>query len=197
MLHSTTKTCRTCGKKKFVSEFYQHTNGKPHSDCLVCYQTRRSSYRPKPRDQASHSHEQLAIDRAKLFGIYAAPGKCSEWRWVDVIAWGCVKIEVKYSAASQHFQFNIGEKFTKSDIAVLIFDYGHKKTYHVFLTTNEIFYTKNGIKKSFACYPDYTGRYHNPHIVPELINAEDNWNLVNVAVRVKGYNLTANGTGWD
>src|SRR3989304_7966081 len=80
-----------------LSEFYQRA-GAADGYYTVCKFRKRQEnkrYIPKSRHIASYESEAKAIGKLRSVGIYALPGKMSEWRSIDVVAWGCVRIEIK------------------------------------------------------------------------------------------------------
>jgi hypothetical protein len=93
MLH---KICRQCHEKKPESEFYIYSSTqKTMPICKVCHRAQNNIKRPAPKEVSGNRHESIAINHMRSMGIYAAPGKSSEYRRLDVIAWGCVCVEIK------------------------------------------------------------------------------------------------------
>ena len=79
-----------------------------------------------------------------LVGLYllaAIAANLSVHRRLDLIAWGCVKIEVKYAKftdteMNKGFHFAISKKQASdglvADLVMFICDYGDSETYHIF-----------------------------------------------------------------
>ena len=79
------KVCSRCGKQKPIIEFYEHPEAKDRHQpyCKECAEAlRREGYKPELRYRANAGREgeKLAIAQLKKNGIYAAPGKASEYR---------------------------------------------------------------------------------------------------------------------
>lgn len=90
------KVCRQCHEKKPESEFYIYSSTQKRMPiCKVCQLSRTNVKKPAPKEVSGNRHEAIAINHMRVMGIYAAPGKSSEYRHLDVIAWGCVRIEIK------------------------------------------------------------------------------------------------------
>jgi hypothetical protein len=107
--------------------------------------------------------EQLAINRLKQHGIHALPGKAVSAADVDVVAFGCVWIEVKYGRLNYQ---RVAEKFTfnntvkqqregyKGHLVMLICDYGDDRlTYHLFDAKSEVFFMQGRMKSGFTFTP--------------------------------------------
>lgn len=152
------KTCSHCHQVKPITQFYAHPSAfdghQPYcASCSVEFnQTRRMEIGVVDRSVARHKGEVLLIEYLRNHNIYAAPGKCSEWKWVDVIAWGCVRIEVKYSRnLQQRFSFTFSNKQRKNglqvDVLALICDDGSAASYHFFSAKDP---ELSGIKTSLA-----------------------------------------------
>lgn len=159
-------------------------------ECKKAYSKARKKQTPQlsRRDKAGHPSEQMVIDRLRSVGVYAAPGKSSEWNWIDVVAWGCVRIEVKAASVTRHgtFLFNMGKKRGKekdrSDLVVLIMLYDEDSRFFVFKSTHPVFYHADGRAKRGVAYctnggTPKTGR--GVTLSAELMSqAEDRWGLV-------------------
>lgn len=97
------KICTKCNIEKpaTLEFFYKHhsnTDGLT-SWCKACMKalSKRQSYVPVD-SRIPNEGEAKAIAWLKRFGIPANGGKNIEAvKWLDVLAWGCVRIEVKYS----------------------------------------------------------------------------------------------------
>lgn len=148
-----------------------------HLNTLACH-----------REHPMNPNEALVIDRLRSFGIFASPGKSSIYRWIDVVAWGCVRIEVKASTLHKNgmYQFGIGrgkhgKEKDRSDLVVLV-ALGDEPSFHVFPSDHPVFYHPNGSPKSAVSYatrgnPPKSGR--GVVLNSELMaQAKDRWELV-------------------
>jgi len=136
--------------------------------------------------------EQLAIERLLDVGIYAAPGKAVRLAHVDIVAWGCVWIEVKYARYEfkrgvQKFTFNTTPKQQQcgflADLVMLICDYGDELTYHLFEAQHPVFYMQERIKSGFTFTPGaMEAKKHGDNRVvmtqPMMDEAQDRWDYI-------------------
>lgn len=187
--------CPLCETKKPRSEFYTRS-GNPHlilAGCKVCRaregRTKRSlGYKIGALEIAVPS-EAWAISRMAEYGIPALPGKALVHSHTDVVAWGCVQVEVKSSLANNAGRFNFG--FTPKqvserilgDVIVLICNYGVRKTFHVFEPDEEFFFISQGRRKSGVCFmPEQNApiRHFTRKILTQtkMDAAEDRWSLI-------------------
>lgn len=143
------KACARCKSVKSFDEFYlrpAYKNfdnpptlpGHTVSECKACMKE-RGTKRIHPTVPRAKT-EQLAIDYLKQRGIWAAPGKSVHAADVDVVAFGCVWIEVKYAKLERgFFKFNSTptqmKRGYRAHIVMVICDYGDEKTYHLFRAT--------------------------------------------------------------
>ena len=147
-----TKQCHMCKETKPVSEFYTLSSGALQNRCKKCHGIVNSQYPPRPKTDTGNEHEQAVISLLLSNGIYATNGKSSAFKWVDVVAWGCVRIEVKSSAeiatGYYHFSFSPGQqrKGFKSDL-VIIYTQGDYPI-SIFPASHPVFYKPSGKLKS-------------------------------------------------
>lgn len=120
-----TKVCKTCQKEKPVSEYYLNkSNRKPMAVCKLCHKNRTA--RPSGEKwQPKNVRETYVITWLRNKGIYASPGKVSEYTWVDVVAWGCIRVEVKYgefNGRTYLFRFTQSqvEEGVRADVIALV-----------------------------------------------------------------------------
>src|SRR5262245_36882243 len=94
-----TKLCNKCGEEKPLEEFYTRRNtGDGYMNwCKECHKSVTYANTRHPKDKAVEMGATDVIRKLQNLGIYAAPGKASVYQHVDVVAWGCVRIEVKSS----------------------------------------------------------------------------------------------------
>lgn len=161
------KPCARCHSVKPLADFYTrppyNKPGNPPtlpghyvSECKTCMKARGSTnYHPTvPRAKT----EILAIDYLRRNGVYAVPGKSVYAADVDVVAWGCVWIEVKYALLQRgKFTFHSTptqkERGYRAHVVILICDYGSQKTYHLFRSNHPVFYKDGRIKSGFTFTP--------------------------------------------
>jgi hypothetical protein len=171
-----------------LSEFYKH---RPAADglfpyCKECKKVLTRQQNAHCKNESTNIGEKLVIERLRSLGIYAVPGKSSEWFWIDVVAWGCVRIEVKY--AREHngaFKFSIGHKDglekERSDIIVLVCLDNTYTTYHVFKSDHSVFYHKDGIAKQGVVYTPFAKFKHTDCLTLDnnlMLAHQEQWNLI-------------------
>lgn len=181
------RTCRACNQRKPLSEFYKRTNydgtlpGHYVSECKSCMAERGRNQIRVPKVVPVVDSEKLAIDYLASRGHYAVPGKAVTASHTDIVVWGCVGIEVKYSYLDQrrgsnpHFTFNFSapqiERGLLGDFVLLICDYGERQTFHLFLSNDDKFYRdRDGRLKSAVTYtPHRTYRAGMPAVFTDEI----------------------------
>lgn len=124
-----TKICTECNIEKPLSEYYRIPgSGNPMRYCKECKRKIQKQYdrRENSRSKSRNPHEQGLVEMLRSKGIYAVTGKGSEFPYVDVVAWGCVRIEVKSSnlvyGKSYQFGFSADQKGygMRADLVCLI-----------------------------------------------------------------------------
>ena len=182
---SATKTCPKCGKEKTLSEYYKKRSGAYESYCKPCHRERTSTYEIKPVTVAGEAHEQKAIALLRKKGIYAVPGKASNlYANLDVLAWGCVRIEVKYGyhdAGGFCWRFTPKqvEQGIQGDIVILIAPFDSGDQYYLLPASNPIFYI-NGINQLKTGVKWQVGSTRTNTVVTDGMMAlhRDNWQLI-------------------
>lgn len=115
---------------------------------------RAAAKTPIPAGTPRAQSECLAI--AYLHGkhIPCLPGKAYQVADVDILAWGCVRIEVKYSTIRHYnhcFTFGLTQRQRQrgllADVVLLICDYGDRQTFHLLEPDDPVFYFKDGRRK--------------------------------------------------
>lgn len=168
------------------NEFYAHRGGLA-THCKECQKARTSKYKHHAHDVMVNYGEILVVERLKSLGIYSITGKSSEFRWADVVAWGCVRIEVKTARLNQAntFSFHMGYKEKtveqQAELVVLIV-LDDPITYHVFPSSHGIFYHDGGSPKRGLTYMRDDQRTHNKYCNPvndALMSAhQDKWEFI-------------------
>lgn len=188
---TTLKTCTICHKEKPLSDYYLQHTGKPNPVCIPCFLSRHKAYVKKAVTDASQPHEQQCIEYMRSLGIYATTGKASEFAWVDLVAWGCIKIEVKLGEhsfgreRSSNWLWRFSnvqiKKRLLADVIVLIIPY-ETPEYYVFEATHPVFY-KGGRLKTGVQYMERPAHRKNRKtsvpMTPEMMNAaRDDWTIL-------------------
>jgi hypothetical protein len=194
-----TVICDRCGLPKPRSEYYTRS-GMPHLILNGCKECRKAAERAKagiPRDpHAVHTpSEAWVIERLKSVGIPALPGKALHYAHADVVAFGCVLIEVKSSTLTHGmFRFPFTPIQYKSrirgDLIVLVCDYGDNKTFHVLSTGHDIFFDAKGNRKTAVHFvPGQMAavKHARRHVLvqPIMDAAQDKWALVWAALKAQ------------
>lgn len=161
------KKCNACQLPKLFSEFYLRTGqegnmpGHYTSECKTCMRERGKIHLPPtvPRSPT----EIVAIDYLTKRGIPCLPGKAVKAADVDIVAWGCVWIEVKYSSYRRNereFIFRLTPTQQKrgllAHVVMLICDYGDRQTLHLFRPDHAAFYHQDRLKAGFSYIPGRT-----------------------------------------
>ncbi len=181
-------TCSKCGEEKPEIDFYKRSKGMARfTFCVECFKTAQRKNKIIAREIPGQSAEHTVIEYLKSIGIYAAPGKCSEWRWVDVIAWGCVRIEVKsstlYSDNTYVFSFtpNQQQRGIQSDLVVLVPIGEQETTFHIFKSDDLIFYKKDGTRRKsveYQIFPKFYRKGYGTLTTERMSDAKDDWGLI-------------------
>lgn len=143
------KACKRCGLVKAVAEFYERSYlpGAYTSECKACMKERGKSQTPiSPLTPRSLS-EAVVIEYLQSRGVFAVPGKAVSYAHVDVVAWGCVGIEVKYSAERKggRFVFSMTPAQQRggfrAEVVCLVFDYAafNAPQFHFFSANDDLF----------------------------------------------------------
>ena len=190
------KICRACKEPLPLSDFYKRKNSDSYvSECKACMKLRSKNQSNTGKDYLvpRATTEITAIDYLKSKGIPAVPGKALHHSHVDVVAFGCVEIEVKY--ASLKFQRSI-EKFCfsaspsqqengfRAQVVMLICDYKNgMMSYHFFDAKHPVFYMKGRMKTGFTFTPGmYEAKKHGSNrlvmVQGMMDEAQDNVALI-------------------
>lgn len=171
-----------------LSEFYHRNRlGELQNSCKECAKVyrRTRTNRDKAIVETWRPAEQEVINHLRSIGIYATSGVASQWNWVDVVAWGCVRIEVKTSNIQDgRFQFNLCPKIRanwhKNDLLLFVCRWESAITYHLFPVDFDLFYRDDGSIKDHLTYiPNPKFRHNKPVLTPEIMSAyQDNWGLI-------------------
>lgn len=197
-----TKVCVHCKIDKPLSEFYVRSGvhnpeipGHYLSECKICMMRRSKQYLNLPLRIPRAKTEILAINKLLEVGIPALPGKAVAFPFVDVVAWGCVRIEVKYSVYSRRrlhhgFIFNSTpmqrQRGWRAEVVMLICHWQEEQdTFHLFMKDDPVFYlpTKGRYKEGVTYVPGRVHQRKDSHKSPVLTDqlmqsAQNNWGLI-------------------
>lgn len=194
------RICVKCEIVKPFTEFYKRRGftgdlpGHYTSECKDCMRARSRESRRLPAYEPAVETERLAIERLVAEGIPTAPGKAVALADCDLVAWGCVMIEVKYArlalrrgAYRYHFEVTPVQRSRgfKAHVVMLICDDDGDLTYHLFKASHEVFYIeragKRRLKSGFTYTPDSAPRQYDDRLVMSdslMMSAEDNYELI-------------------
>jgi len=194
-MDNVSKICCSCQCLKPLSEFYKRSySNSVSSECKECVKKRSVGKKHKNEDYMKSlvMSEELAIAFLHRNGIPALPGKALRQSHVDVIAFGCVHIEVKYAPFEvdrtvKKFTFKVTPSQQKNgfraEVVILICGYDNHMTYHLFDAKDPVFYMHGRVKTGFTFTPgSFEAKKHgNNRVVmtqPMMDAAEDKVSLV-------------------
>ncbi len=188
------KQCKNCNQQKLADQFYVRTGGISLSTyCKVCTRKRNAAhYKANPevkrRQSPGNHYEAHLIDRLHREGIAASPGKASPYNYADVVAWGCVRMEVKGAARRSHpghnaYSFSFGpgqrENGLQADIIALICEDRGEHTYHLFSADHPVFYLNGRLKSGVTVTIKTTYSARSSSLDVELMRTHmDFWDLI-------------------
>lgn len=183
----TQKQCRICnGTFPATPEyFYQHEPAKDglHGQCKACTKARAKTYEHEPKGRPN---EVLLVNYLLKNGVFADVGaRLKAYKFADVVAWGCVKIEMKYSWSHEEkhkFQFTPRQLKLNGagvDVICLATDGTGEIEYHFFDAKDPFFYKGGKLKPSFSYIPYAHHRKGKEVLLPEVMDkARDNVSVI-------------------
>jgi hypothetical protein len=189
------KYCIKCGELKPLSGFYARKRvGDGYMNwCKDCHKAMTYSNPLYAKDQVIEATEADVIKKLLSIGIYATPGKASAYNHVDVVAWGCVQIEVKSSTlrhkkGSQHYSFGLTPNQQlnglRAHVVVLTCLNSNGNSYHIFPSDHEIFQINDRLRTAIVYTPTKTREYKSDirkSLSHELMQYyQDAWGLIEV-----------------
>lgn len=201
------KICTRCKIEKPLTEFYKRKNiDSYNSECKSCMSERsknQGATNNKDYLVPRAATETLAINYLHSKGIPALPGKALRHSHVDVIAFGCVEIEVKYSKLKwrrgvSQFAFNATYAQQvggfRAQLVMLVCDYEDHKTFHLFKATDPVFFIHGRVKIGMTFTPgNYEPLKHGNNrvvMVQGMMNqAQDNLRLIYEQLKIISQNL--------
>lgn len=184
--YTSPRICVACKQPKDLSEYYPRgTSGYLCSECKDCMKARSKRQVSVDRKISVVPSEGDVITQLHVNGVPALPGKALHQQWADVIAWGCVLIEVKSSSLNDRqftFAFTASQRNGKlrGDLIVLVCRYEDKNTFHVFPSNHPMFYGKNGKLKTSVNWTPDRNKQGKPSVLTDemMVDAENRWQMV-------------------
>lgn len=183
-----TRVCKNCGEEKELSDFYffKRVNGNvPYDLCKTCYKlyTKKNLQKNPESKKTYNQDEQQAIDVLRQNGIYATSGKASEFKWVDIAAWGCVRVEVKtsrlHTSGTYRFTFSAIQRMNRllADVILLVFiSDNEERDYYVFRADDPVFFSDGQLRQVMTYRPD---NQRTQVLSSELLEAhKDKWSFI-------------------
>lgn len=186
MSESNSRRCNTCRQEKPLTEFYDY-----QTRCKSCMYTvnkeRRKSNSPKEKLNSIFGSEALVIQELRSRKIPAYPGKAVSFALVDVVAWGCVGIEVKSSQFHvDSYQWGFSSKqltALQSDVIALV-TLDDTPEFYLFPANHPVFFINGKRKHAVSYQPEpYIRRHHDRYVMTDadMREARDRWSLVETA----------------
>lgn len=210
------RTCRKCGQPKPITEYYKHLGQKDGLEvrCKECVRAYSRQYRQthgqplRGSRESGRATEQNVIDKLNGLGIFATSGKTSPFPWADVVAWGCVRIEVKTSVFQGRYNFGFTptqiRRGVEADLILLVcvLPESNETTYHLFPSDFEVFYHNNRrgyasgrLKAGVHYVPDHLIKFRHHHtnaLTTAIMDKHQNaWELIEQKRRVISLQLMA------
>jgi len=197
-----TKVCSKCHKEKSLSQFYQR--GKYFlNECIDCVKARTARQRKVDKKISTVPSEMWVMERLAKEGIPALTGKASSHQHCDIVAYGCVGIEVKSSRAYKNkgdgFMFMFTPRQVKQGprgkLIVLVCCDDGLTTFHVFPSDHPMFFNENGKRRQSISYtPLRKTNKRTTYLTDEMMDAaEENWELVRICLSNHEASLIADG----
>jgi len=186
-----TKQCTKCGWIKPLYEFYgpgYPTKDKHNGYCIDCCKDKSKKAAVYSKSDVAIECRKEVISALRKDHIFATTGKASQWKQIDVVAWGCVKIRVAQSNPHNNGKFMWGLRRGGSfwdivDLVILICNWGDRKTYHVFSKDDPVFFTERGRKTGITFNPSSAWQIstvqHGPNLTSQMMKEHENkWSLI-------------------
>ncbi len=165
------KACKRCKQEKSYSEFYVRsgidsptTDGHYTSECKQCMKA-RSKGKPRVKNIVPrYQSETIAIEELAKLGYPALPGKAVSAVDVDVVVWGHVWVEVKYSKLQtsdgvHNFNTTLKQQergFLAHVVMLICENVDGVRTNHFFKPDDPVFYMNGRLKTGFTFRPGAT-----------------------------------------
>lgn len=158
MTNSNSKRCPDCEQVLSVEEFYKRSDGTPGTYCKKCANIRTRN-NPNRFEERKHipliASERDAITKLESLGIPVMPAKAFGHTYGDILAWGCIGIEVKSAnLINGSFLWGFSPRQRKhgirGSILILIAYNDNEVSMYVFDAKDPLFYDDNGKLKTCA-----------------------------------------------
>lgn len=153
-----TRSCSDCGEEKPLDEFYLHSGLWYFAYCKECAKLRRSQHGQMDYLSFTQSGEEFVVRHLWAAGIPSLPGKTQRYNHGDILAYGCIGIEVKTSilnTSKQRYQFTFTprqrQRGIKGKFVVLVLE--DVQTAHIFRADEPYFYIEGRLKTGFEYKP--------------------------------------------
>lgn len=181
--------CVICNQPKTPEELVQRPNhdGTTYywNRCKACYDPIRKS-----RENVRNTKDEMTLgglpeERALIKslsqrGIFVTNGRSSQFSNVDLVAWGCVPIELKTAAMMKtgHYIFKFSPKQCKHGLhdGLVALRFAGDISYFVFRSDNLMFYEHGELRHSISFVGNPPTRFNVDPL--EMIEARDNWQLI-------------------
>jgi hypothetical protein len=132
-----------------------------------------------------------AIEKLHSVGIFAQPGRVTHYKYADVVAWGCVLIEIRTANISKVGTYRwrikaarIADDVIRGHLMMLVYiDHLGDKHHHLFPVWHDVFYNADGsMKKGMNYTPGKMSDTHAKYglsMGDDLMFAhKDRWDLI-------------------
>jgi len=181
--------CVICGQPKTPEELVSRPNydGTRYywNRCKACYDPiRRANERISTTKEqmlsSGHPEEFTLIELLGQRGIFVTNGRSSTFSNVDLVAWGCVPIELKTAMPTKQgtyiFKFSPKQCQLGLPDGLVALRFGNIDAYHVFRSDNPMFYENGKLRHSISFAGDPPSRWGISSF--EMNEARNAWHLI-------------------
>lgn len=184
-----TKKCSHCNLVKPSSDFYRvsYARHRLGQYCIECTKLIANTN----RHPAKYTTNDLLVCKLNSLGIVAFRGYKPAFSHIDVVAWGCVRIELKASNFNKygHYHFSLTPKQKQvgwlADVVILMLDpYADTESCHVFMANDPVFYAEGKLKAGLTYTPNadaeiaQQGGRRNPLNDQLMESAKNKWGII-------------------
>jgi hypothetical protein len=153
--------CKVCKiEKSLHDDFYANSNKSGRdTTCKICRYQQKLDRQKTSQPHKHNRHEQDFITACHEHGIYAIQATLANHKFCDAVAWGCVRIEVKYPDIANdgnmyywRFTRNQARKRLPVDIIVLVTEHLGETKYHFFNPLHPVFFKPDQTRKVGISY---------------------------------------------
>lgn len=142
-----THICIGCKIEKPLSDYYVYPNGNHYTRCKKCTITYVNTH-AKENGNKPHGHELRCLDYLTRNGLPVMEGKYikhDDYKNIDLVAFGCIRVEVKQADKDNKIWFSQRQRETfRCDLVIVV---TVDNTYHVFSGDDSIFIRKSTGKR--------------------------------------------------